>query len=135
MPGANCAIYGCGTSRKHTGVGIFQIPKGDDELSTKTREEWLKVILRDREADKNLKQQIANRSLYVCEKHFEENLIESCKYISIILYLRSTNKAATQIIQNINVGRSVNTMDNHNGPLVQLSLILVYFGSSKINVK
>ena len=94
---------------------------------------WLKVILRDREADKNLKQQIANRSLYVCEKDFEENLIESCKYINIILYLRSTNKATTQIIQNINVGRSVNTMDN--GPLVQFSLILVYFGSSKINVK
>ena len=71
MPGAKCSIFGCGTSRKHTGVGIFRIPTGEDDLSKKTRDAWLCVVTKDREVDKNLRRQMENRTLYVYEKHFE----------------------------------------------------------------
>lgn len=80
MPGANCSIFGCGTSRKHTGVGIFRIPQGEDDLSKKIRDAWISVITKDREVDQSLRQQIENRTLYVCEKHFKTEAIECCKY-------------------------------------------------------
>ena len=67
MPGANCSIYGCGTSRKHVGVGIFRIPSAKDEVSTKTREAWLNVITKDRVVDKSLRSQIDKGELYVCK--------------------------------------------------------------------
>ncbi len=44
MPGANCSIFSCGTSRCNTGVGIFRIPSGKDDKSQQIREEWIKVI-------------------------------------------------------------------------------------------
>ena len=46
MPGANCSVFGCESSRKHTRVGIFRIPSGKDEVSTTRREAWLKMITR-----------------------------------------------------------------------------------------
>jgi hypothetical protein len=48
MPGANCSIFGCGTNRRHTGVGIFRIPSGNDERSKVIRDEWIRVITKDR---------------------------------------------------------------------------------------
>ena len=92
MPGANCSIFGCGTSRKHTGVGIFRIPTGEDDLSKKTPDAWLCVVTKDREVDQNLRRQMENRTLYVCEKHFETQSIECCKYI---LYISISNAALT----------------------------------------
>ncbi len=83
MPGANCSIFGCGSSRKHTGVGIFRIPSGKDEVSTATREAWLKVITRDRVVDKSLRRQIDAGELYVCEKHFKTEEIDCRKCIHI----------------------------------------------------
>lgn len=80
MPGANCSIFGCATSRKHVGVGIFKIPKETDELSKKTREAWISVITKDRVADEGLRRQINSGNLYVCEKHFRKEEYESCKY-------------------------------------------------------
>ena len=55
MPGANCSIFGCGTSRRNTGVGIFRLPLGKDEKSKQTRDEWIKVITRDRVVDANFR--------------------------------------------------------------------------------
>ena len=26
MPGVNCSVFGCGSSRRHTGLGIFKLP-------------------------------------------------------------------------------------------------------------
>ena len=80
MPGANCAIFGCATSRRHTGVGIFLIPRREDKLSQKTRDAWIEIITKDREIDDKLKRQIENRLLYICEKHFEAESIDICKY-------------------------------------------------------
>ena len=61
MPGANCSIYGCGTGRKQTGISIFRIPAKDDDLSTKTREAWVRIVTRDREIDSSLRKQIEQR--------------------------------------------------------------------------
>ena len=34
MVGANCSIFGCSSSRRKSGVAIFQVPQGDDEWSS-----------------------------------------------------------------------------------------------------
>ena len=82
MPGANCSIYGCGTSRKHVGVSIFRIPTKEDNLSKETREAWVRVVTKDREIDTCLRDQIAQRTIHICERHFEKHLIETCKFYS-----------------------------------------------------
>ena len=76
MPGANCSIFGCGTSRKHAGVGIFRITQGQDEKSKETRQAWIDIITKDRVVDTDLRQQIDNNSLYVCKNHFKKEEVE-----------------------------------------------------------
>lgn len=78
MPGANCSIYGCSTSRKKKGIAIFRVPTGDDEFNTKWRENIVSIITKDRIIDKSLKCQIENRNLYTCELHYpEEQLVRN----------------------------------------------------------
>ena len=72
MPGANCAIFGCSTSRKHK-ISIFRVPTKDDEWSKEWRRKIVAVITRDRVVDSNLKRQIDNKALYVCEKHYPQD--------------------------------------------------------------
>jgi hypothetical protein len=84
MPGANCSIFGCATSRKHVGVGIFKIPAETDDLSKKTREAWISVITKDRSVDESLRRQINCGNLYVCERHFRKEEYECC----IKVYIR-----------------------------------------------
>ena len=83
MVGANCSIFGCGLKRRHSGISIFSLPKGKDNLSIKTHDEWVRVITRNREIDKDLRRQIEAGILHVCEKHFEEKCINKCKYCGI----------------------------------------------------
>ena len=73
MPGANCSIFGCSTSRKTTGISIHRIPTGDDEYSKNWREQLVNIITKDRVIDQSLKSQIDRKLLYVCELHFPEN--------------------------------------------------------------
>ena len=80
MPGANCSIFGCGTSRRNTGVRIFRLPSGKDEKSKQTRDEWIKVITRDCVADANFRKIIEGGNVYVCEKHFKKDEIECREY-------------------------------------------------------
>ena len=80
MPGANCSIFGCGTNRRHTGVGIFRIPSGNDERSKVIRDEWIRVITKDRVVDANFRKQIESGNVYVCERHFKKEEIECRKY-------------------------------------------------------
>ena len=84
LPGASCSIYGCRTSRKHFGVSIFRIPTKDDDLSTKLAKRWRGLSQRtlDREIDASLRNQNAQQTIHVCEKHFEKHLIETCKLFS-----------------------------------------------------
>ena len=46
MPGANCGILGCNRSRKNSGVSIFALPKGEDDLLKKVQGEWVKQLKR-----------------------------------------------------------------------------------------
>ena len=81
MPAANCSIFGCSTSWRHSGISIFKIPSGEDDVSRKTREQWVNQITRNRVIDADLRRQINERKLHVCEKHFEEKFIEKRKYL------------------------------------------------------
>ena len=75
MPGANCSIFGCSSSRNDKGLAIFHIPSKDDEYSISLRKKWINVITKDRVIDKDLKTQIEKRNLHVCKLHFPEDKI------------------------------------------------------------
>ena len=68
MPGANCAIYRCGTTRrsKYEGVGIFKVPSVEDKEKAEWRSELTGQILKDRVIDDNLNHQIESGNLYIC---------------------------------------------------------------------
>ena len=80
MPGANCSIFGCSTSRKHCGTAIFKVPSSNDEFNKSWREKLVSAITRDRVTDKSLPCQINYCRLYVCEKHFTEDQLIQRKY-------------------------------------------------------
>ena len=80
MPGANCSIFGCRTSRRNTGAGIFRLPSGKDEKSKQTGNEWIKVITQDRVVDANFRKIIEAGNVYVREKHFKKEEIECREY-------------------------------------------------------
>ena len=86
MPGANCALFGCSTSRK-SGLSLFKLPspaRGDREetagLKNNARKEWLRVILRTREMTPDLKQRIEKNEIYLCERHLKVEFIVDRKY-------------------------------------------------------
>ena len=86
MPGANCALYGCSTSRK-SGLSLFKLPcprvgDGQETKASKeiARKEWLHVILRTREMTPELKQRIDENKIFLCERHFKAELISDRKY-------------------------------------------------------
>lgn len=61
-------ILGCGTSRKHLEVGIFEIPSQNNELSAITQEARIKVITKDRFVDKGSRRQIQMVSCMFAKK-------------------------------------------------------------------
>ena len=86
MLGANCALFGCSTSRK-SDLSLFKLPspaQGDREetatLKNNARTEWLRVILRTREMTPDLKQRIDKNEIYLCERHFKADFIVDRKY-------------------------------------------------------
>ena len=85
MPGANCSIYGCPTSRKDK-ITIVGLPKVKDEKTQKWRDKLQSFITRDRVMDENLKRQIKNNSLHICELHFQENDFYVCEYKMLLVY-------------------------------------------------
>ena len=52
MPGVNCAVVGCGTSRRTKGIGIFKLPAAKNAKYKRWREEWLSEITKTRVIDK-----------------------------------------------------------------------------------
>jgi len=72
-------VYGCGTSRRTKGVGIWKLPKAKDEDHKKWREDWLREITKTREVDRDFKRQVENNKVFTCEKHFHLEDIETCK--------------------------------------------------------
>ena len=84
MPGVNCAIAGCGTSRRTKGIAIFKLPAAKNDKYKGWREEWLSEITKTRVIDKTFREKILNDTVYTCEKHFKAEDIESCKYTLIL---------------------------------------------------
>ena len=80
MPGANCSIVGCSTSRRDKEIAIFRLPTDKNDQTRKWRADMLNIITRDRQVDQNLRKQIANNALHVCERHFNEEDLYYCKY-------------------------------------------------------
>ena len=83
MPGANCSMYGCSTSRKNKDISIFRVTRGKDEFSLNWRKKLESVITRDRVLDENLRRQIENQTLYICQLHFSEDSIYYGKLLNI----------------------------------------------------
>jgi hypothetical protein len=88
MPGANCAFFGCPTSRSHN-LALFKlttIAAADGEhtkaLKKNAREEWLRLVLRTREMTPDLKLRIEKNNIYVCELHFKPECIVTGTFIS-----------------------------------------------------
>ena len=80
MPGANWSIYGCKTSKKQKNIYVFfKIPTRDDDISTQTREAWVRLVTKDPEIDASLRKQIAQKTIHICERHFEKHVIKTCK--------------------------------------------------------
>ena len=77
MPGINCSILGCGSSRRMKGIGIFQIPA--ENVHKEWRERWLSEITKSRVVDADFRRQISKNKVHTCEKHFHETDIEICK--------------------------------------------------------
>ena len=75
MPGANCSILNCNTSRKHKGISIFKVPSEDDDFNKQWRENLVKIITKDRVIDASLRGQIENKTLHVCELHYDEKYL------------------------------------------------------------
>jgi len=79
MPGDNCAVFGCGTSRRTKGVGIWKLPALKDEAHKRWRAEWLNEITKTRTVDAAFRKKIQSDCVYTCEKHFDPKDIEICK--------------------------------------------------------
>ena len=78
MPGTNCSIKGCSTSRRTKGIIIFKIP----QISNVTKEEWRNELgnVRDREIDQDLRRQIKENRLHIYKKHFNTDDMYHCKH-------------------------------------------------------
>ena len=79
MPGNNCAINECGTSRREAGVGIFGLPDESKEHYKEWRQKTLAVILKYRENNAEFKELLRKKSVFTCYKHYDESEIVVCK--------------------------------------------------------
>ena len=87
MPGANCSIKGCSTSRRTKGISIFKIPKVSNVSQEEWRNELVNVLLRrDREIDQDLRREIKEDRLHICERHFNTDGMYPCKYFILVSF-------------------------------------------------
>lgn len=64
MPGENCAVFGCRSSHRKRGIGIWKMPKAKDETHAKWRDEWLGEIKKTRDLNQSFKELIKKRSSF-----------------------------------------------------------------------
>ena len=82
----NCAIYGCGTSKRHS-LSLFKLPGRKADFYVKWKSEILNIITRDRIVDSDFKALIENDKVYICERHFKPEEIEyTSKYILMYFF-------------------------------------------------
>ena len=72
MPGENCLIFNCHSSRAAPGISLFRVPTKDGEYSANWSNKIVIAITSDRVIDGNLKRQIKNRTLHTCELHYPQ---------------------------------------------------------------
>lgn len=87
MPGSNCCIVGCGSSRRKQNLGIFKLPKAVNSEYSKWRADLLEIILRTRELDVDFKQQIQDDKISICELHFKPEDLDICKFFFPQLFI------------------------------------------------
>ena len=80
MPGANCSIFGCTTSRYTKGLAVLKVPGGDDEYNKSWREKLVNIVTKDRVVTPGLREQIQKRTIHICERHFEESKLIRRKF-------------------------------------------------------
>ena len=81
MPGANCSIFDCSTSRRHKDISIFKLPApGTDPVKEKWRKQLINVITKDCVIGASLQRQISKNTLCICERHFSQDQLWICKY-------------------------------------------------------
>ena len=77
MPGDNCCIPLCGSSRRTKGLGIFKLPSTSKTYRQEWRKKWLDAILKTRElVYADMKSQLEADRLFTCEKHFHPHEID-----------------------------------------------------------
>ena len=82
MVGSNCSIYGCSNSRNKTmELRISWIPTKDNECRKKWGNDLVHTIARKRAIGNQLREQIAESSLYICELHYREDQINCCQVV------------------------------------------------------
>jgi len=60
MLGENCAVSGCGSSRRKKGISIWKLAKAKYESYPKWRDEWLGETKKTRDVDQSFKELITN---------------------------------------------------------------------------
>ena len=68
MPGDNCCIPGCGSSRRTKGMGFFKLPDVKKEHFVEWKKKWLDEILKVMELDNDFKAQLQADSMHTWER-------------------------------------------------------------------
>ena len=84
MPGRNCCIVSCGSSRSTKNIGIFQLPS--KKRFPDWRDKFLAEIKKTRVVDKHFQELIDKDHVYTCEKHFRDEELEICKFSFSMLF-------------------------------------------------
>ena len=95
MPGANCCIPTCSSSRRHPDISIFNIPRGNDDYNTEWRSKLIGIVTKYREVDEKFKLKIEKRDVAICEKHYTDEVKIYRKFMKYDLYC---NKLLTNIL-------------------------------------
>ena len=78
MPGRNCCVVNCGSSRYHKSIGIFQLPSKKENPAW--RKEFLAALTETRVKDVHFQELIEKNHVYTCEKHFFPQEMNIRKY-------------------------------------------------------
>ena len=91
MPGANCSIFGCNSNRKNCSLTIFKVPSGNNDFDSQWRKELINVVTKDRVIDESLRKQIENRTIRICEKHFNPSQLNYREFLLAHIFFLSIN--------------------------------------------
>ena len=89
MSEANCSIKGCSTSRRTKRIIIFKILKANNVTQKECRDELVNFITRYKEIDQDLRREIKEDRLNICEKHPSIDDMYHCKcffFVSFSVY-------------------------------------------------